>query len=186
MTFLIADGKKKELERNNISFTYWIIINQQGTDGSFHWKSPGEFLCGWFCLLQPQGPWTQISRDTATKMVIVKTEREQKEWQRAPISPARFIGHGVLIGGVLYMILNRLQRRRREWKTERKNSVTQTLRCMNSPCRQHAVNTDSPTGPRGTLCLWPLFPDAHWSVTTSGGVCELTPLSQGKLTLCAA
>lgn len=120
------------------------------------------------------------------KWSLWRLKGSERKWQRAPISSARFIRHSVLIGGVLYMILNRPQRRRREWDTERKNSVTQTLRCMNSPCRQHAVNTDSPTGLRGTLCLRPLFPDAHWSVTTSGGVCELTPLSQGKLTLCAA
>lgn len=28
--------------------------------------------------------------------------------------------------------------------------------------------------------------DALWSTSTSGGVCELTPVSQGNLTLCAA
>lgn len=37
--------------------------------------------------------------------------------------------------------------------------------------------------PEGTLFAFPLFSDIQWSETTSGEVCELTSLSQGKLSL---
>lgn len=127
-----------------------IIIYRQGADGSFLWKSPGEFLCGWFCLMQPWGTMNSDSRDTT------------KNWKRAQMCPAQFIRHSVLISGVLYVVFNCLQSQRKEWEIERKNSVTQTLRCMNSPCRRRAVNTDSPTGPRGHSVCVPSF--LRWTV----------------------
>lgn len=150
---------KKKLKRNNISFSgNRIIIYLQGTDGSFLWKSPGDFLCGWFCLVQSQGTMNSDTGDTTTKTVIVKTEGERKNWERAQICPARFIRHSGLIVGVTVCDLQLpAETENREREMERKNSVTQTLRCMNSPSRRRAVNTDSPTGPRGHSVCVPSF-----------------------------
>lgn len=69
----------------------------------------GEFLCG--CFMQLQEAMVSDSRDTATKIVIEKTERE-KNRKRADFFLARFIRHSVFIGAVLYVILNCLQRQR--------------------------------------------------------------------------
>lgn len=119
----------------------------------FLWESPGEFLCGWFCLMQPRETMSSDPRNTTTKNGHLKTKGECKT-ERANICPARFVRHGVLICGVLCVFSNCLQRQRTEWTIERKNSVTQTLRCMNSLSRRRAVNTHSPTEPRGhSVCV---------------------------------
>lgn len=121
-----------------------------------------------FCVNGPascsdEGPWTQDSRNTI-KMLIVKTEGECSVHQCE-----------------LYVIFNCLHRLWKQWEIERTNSVTWTRRYMNSPCRWRAVNRLSHR-PEGTLFASPLSSDAQSSVKTSGGVCELTPLSQGNLT----
>lgn len=98
---------------------------------------------------------------------------------RPPIGSAQLIYHGVICSA-LCIIVNCLQKHRKDWKTnwETCHSSTETYGVpQQKACCEHALPPA-----QGDTCS----SDAQWSISTSGGVCGLTPASQGNLTWCAA
>lgn len=130
-----------------------------------------EVLCEWRYSFSHKRPWTQIQE-------INKNSREEKNLQRRKKKNLLF---NLVFWWVASYLFREESERLREWTVTPKHRDVWTL------LAKGVLWTQSLPGAQGdTLLTSPLPSDAQWSVTTSGGVCEPTPVSQSNLTLCAA